>query len=288
MKNRLLLGGKVIIVFFACIGLLFTGVFVAMQFGFLNVRGSINTRNKFFTTNQTNNKIAPLASSSPLCEFESVGTCPWNTTPEWNVVKNGLYKDTAIILRVSEETGVSPRMIASVVVPEQIRFFTANREVFKRYFDPLKILGSLTQFSLGVSGIKQETARAIEVHADDSNSEFYPGTGYGYLLKYDEGVDQASVLYNRLTDEKNHYYSYLYTALFIKEIESQWSRSGYDIRNNPEVIVTLFNIGFGQSKPKPEPQVAGAPIVTGGETYLYGQLGTLFYKSQELIEQFPQ
>ncbi len=53
-------------------------------------------------------------------------------------------------------------MIASVVVPEQTRFFTSNREVFKRYFEPLKILGSLSQFSLGVSGIKEDTAIQIE------------------------------------------------------------------------------------------------------------------------------
>lgn len=33
---------------FALIGLLFTGVFVAMQFGLLNVQGSIAERNSFF------------------------------------------------------------------------------------------------------------------------------------------------------------------------------------------------------------------------------------------------
>lgn len=35
----------VIIILFALIGLVFTGVFVAMQFGWLNVRGSIDARN---------------------------------------------------------------------------------------------------------------------------------------------------------------------------------------------------------------------------------------------------
>ncbi|MGM3099375.1 hypothetical protein, partial [Bacillus cereus group sp. BC327] len=72
----------------------------------------------------------------------------------------------------------------SVVVPEQTRFFTSNREVFKRYFEPLKILGSLSQFSLGVSGIKEETAIQIENQALDSTSPFYPGLGMAALFSY--------------------------------------------------------------------------------------------------------
>lgn len=288
MKKHLPLITKILVIFFACIGLIFVLVFIAMQFGLLNVRGSIQARNQFFTTKQLGNAGAPLAPSAPVCDADIVGTCAWNTTPEWEVVKNGLYKDTAILLRVAEETGVSPRMIAAVVVPEQTRFFTANREVFKRYFEPLKILGSMTQFSLGVSGIKQETAQLIEKYSSDTTSEFYPGEGMDKLIAYDVEANKDSQLYNRLTDDKDHYYSYLYAALFIKQIESQWKRAGFDVSDKPEVIVTLFNIGFAHSKPNANPQVAGAEIVTGGKSYVYGQLGALFYRSDELVDQFPR
>lgn len=268
---------------FAVIGLLFSGVFVAMQMGLFNVRGSIAERNEFFGEFG----LAPQASSTPPCANASQVSCDWQGTPEWPVIKGGLQKDADIIARVSNETGVPERIIAAVVVPEQIRFFTSEREVFKRYFEPLKILGSLSQFSLGVSGIKQETANAIERYANDPASPFYPGEGYAALIAYAPGADHDAELYARLTDAKNHYYSYLYTAIYIKEVEAQWQKTGYDITQNPGVLVTLFNIGFQKSVPKANPGPGGAFISTGGKTYSYGALGQNFYSSAELIDIFP-
>ena len=267
---------------FALIGVLFTVVFFGMQFGIFNVRGSTLERNTFFKNN------LPPVSNTKLCRMEDISVCDWRETEEWNVVKEGLLKDVEIINRVSRETGVSPRMIAAVVVPEQIRFFTANREVFKRYFEPLKILGSLSQFSLGVSGIKQDTAEAIEKNILDSDSEFCPGQDFSPLIAYNDQTDKSSELYNRLTDSKNHYYSYLYTALFIKQIESQWKGKGFNITKNPGVITTLFNLGFSASKPNAYPIIGGSLIEVGGKTYVYGELGSLFYESTELIEVFPR
>jgi hypothetical protein len=263
----------------ALIGAAFVAVFVAMQFGLLNVRGSIADRNAFFGAATTTPNVP--------CADQGATVCAWDQTPEWQVVAGGLQKDAPIIARVSAETGVSQRMIATVVVPEQVRFFTSNREVFKRYFEPLKILGSLSQFSLGVSGIKQETANDIEKYAGDPMSQFYPGAGMSSLIAYASTTNHDTELFNRLTDAKDHYYSLLYTALYIKEIESQWQAQGFDISKNPEAIATLFNVGFAASHPNANPRAAGAAIETGGHTYLYGQLGALFYNSNELTDIFP-
>lgn len=277
-------GGLAVLVIFALIGLAFTAVYIAMQFGLLNVRGSIDDRNAFFLGGKNEEKKAIPAQP---CVDVNQKTCDWHQSPEWVVVAGGLEKDASIIHRVSSETGVSARLIASVVVPEQIRFFTAEREVFKRYFEPLKILGSLSQFSLGVSGIKQETAAEIERHASDPNSPFYPGEGYAALIAYAPGVNHDAELYNRLTDDKNHYYSYLYTAIYIKEIQMQWERAGFPISNKPEIVGTLFNIGFAKSQPKADPQVAGAPVSVGGKSYTFGDLGGRFHTSLELRTVFP-
>ncbi len=262
---------------FALIGLAFTFVFVGMRFGIFNVPGTIAERNSFF--------IMPQRGAA--CDTADT-LCAWNQTPEWETIAGGLQKDAAIIAKVSAETGVPARMIAAVVVPEQIRFFTSEREIFKSYFEPLKILGSLSQFSLGVSGIKEDTARAIEVHANDTTSSFYPGPGMGALVAYAPGTNQGTALFDRLTDPENHYYSYLYTALFIKEIESQWSHAGYDVSKNAGVIATIFNIGFGSSKPNAAPIAGGSPITLGGRTYAFGELGGDFYDSNELIALFPK
>ena len=274
---------------FSLIGMVFTAVFLGMQFGLFNVRGSILERNAFFTKGSSSQSASVTASvpSQPCVEL-SQKVCAWNETPQWQVVAGGLLKDVSIIERVASETGVSSRLIASVVVPEQIRFFTSEREVFKRYFEPLKILGSLSQFSLGVSGIKQETAVQIEQYANDPTSPFYPGDGYGKLLVYAPGADHDKELYNRLTDAKNHYYSYLYTAIYIREIQMQWNRAGYPLVTKPEIIGTLFNIGFQGSHPNAAPQVAGASITTGGTSYTFGELGGLFYDSRELLSAIPR
>ena len=230
-----------------------------------------------------------MATTTALCDENGQTFCAWNQTSEWATVSGGLEKDAAVIEKVSGETGIPARMIAAVVVPEQLRFFTSEREIFKSYFEPLKILGSLSQFSLGVSGIKQETANDEEKNASDSASPFYPGPNMAPLIAYEESTTTHNdALYNRLTDPKDHYYSYLYTALYIKEVEAQWQKSGFDIHSNPAVIATLFNIGFANSKPNASPQVGGAPITIGGTTYLFGELGADFYASDELTNIFPK
>ncbi len=269
---------------FALIGLFFTIVFVGMQFGFFNVPGTIAERNRFFTEHISPNEQTAAAIRSGCA---SASPCLWNETPEWAVVREGLRKDKEVISRVAQETGVPARLIAAVVVPEQLRFFTSEREVFKRYFEPLKILGSLSQFSLGVSGIKEDTAHAIEQHASDPSSPFYPGAGYDALLAYPDDADPTRERFLRLTDAKDHYYSYLYTAIFLKEVTMQWANEGYAIAHAPGITTTLFNIGFDRSIPKPNPKTGGALIEIGGTKYTFGELGAYFYDSEELRDIFP-
>jgi hypothetical protein len=281
---------------FALIGLGTVGVYVGMQHGLLNVPGSIIERNAFFgrvpayVTTDAGDEIA-IAEATNGCKppLSQTTPCEWNETIYWDTVKGGLEKDAVVIQRVATETGVDARIIAATVVPEQTRFFTDNRDVFKRYFEPLKLLGSMSQFSLGVTGIKQETARQIEEYARSTSSEFYPGDTVAPLLAYTdaEQTDTDAALFARLTNEKDHYYSYLYTAIYLKQITAQWQKAGYDVQHRPDVLVTLFNIGFAASVPKANPQVAGSRVTNGGQSYSFGYLGTLFYQSDELTDLFP-
>lgn len=287
MNKNLKILAKVSLYIFAFIGIAFTAVFFAMQFGLLNVRGSISERNSYFGNVPKIGSGVEDTSNGCIGSENKNETCEWNETSQWDVVKQGIIKDATVINRVSKETGISARMIVASVIPEQLRFFSDNREVFKRYFEPLKILASLSKFSLGVSGIKQDTAVIVEKYSQDKDSVFYPGEGISDLIKYNQDGGRDQELFNRLTDEKNHYYSYLYTAIFLKQIESQWKNAGYDISDRPDVLVTLFNLGFDASKPKDNPQVGGAQISQGGKNYTFGLLGTLFYHSDELIDVFP-
>lgn len=306
----------VVVLVFALIGMVVVAVFMAMRFDLLNVRGASAARDRFFTeaarertlvsttfataTHSSGGTIPPAPQGAPdpnalaSSIFNGDTSCPdtapcsWERTREWYVVESGLRKDAPVLLRVAEETGVPARLIAAAVVPEQLRFFTAEREVFKRYFEPMKLLGTLSQFSLGVSGIKEETARAIEAHAASTTSPFYPGPDVRPLIAYAPEGARHNELFERLTDEHDHYYSYLYTALFMREIEAQWARSGYDLDGDVGTLVTLFNIGFDASEPKASPTPGGAQITVGGTTYTYGELGARFFASNALTDVFPR
>lgn len=287
---------KVSIYAFSCIGLLFTAVYVGMQFGVFNVQGSITQRDSFYG-NLT--KIAPTASVTPVipsttssitaptlnCSQQN-SNCAWVSSPEWGTVDAGLIKDSGIINEVASQTGVSARMIIASVAPEQLRLFTSEREIYEKYFQPLKVLGSMTDFSLGIAGVKQQTANQIEANLSDVNSPFYPGPGYSELITYPAGASHATALYDRLTSN-NHYYDYLYVGLFIKELESQWLKAGYNIDQRPDVITTLYNIGIDKSVPKSDPEAGGATIMVNNQSYSFGELGTLIYNSDQLTSVFP-
>ena len=227
-----------------------------------------------------------------------------------------------------QETGVSERLLITPLVVEQLRMMTSEREVFKRYFQPFAVLGTQTQFSLGIYGIKEGTARQIEENLKNPVSSRYLGPAYEHMLDYgvtgldltvdddtlepvkkntddandaftssNSSVSQETIAPNvktltgsdadrirRLTDEKNRYYAYLYAALYLKEIMTEWYNAGYDIADRPEILMTLYNLGFGKSVPKDNPQTGGAVITLNGTDYTFGSLAFYFYYSGELSE----
>ena len=91
-----------------------------------------------------------------------------------------------------------------------------------------------------------------------------------------------------MTDQHDHYWSYLYAGLYIQEVEAQWRRAGYPIDGNVAVISTLYNIGFTHSNPNPNPQVGGAAISLSDGTRSFGALAAEFYNSDLLTDILPR
>ena len=211
---------------------------------------------------------------------------PWMNSVEWEALKVAILKDTATINKAGRLTGVEPRMIASCLIGEQIRLFNSKREMFKKYLGPVKVLSVQSQFSYGVNGIKELTAIDVENHLKDPNSEFYMGKNYEHLLDF-ETTDPTSERYKRLVDYRNHLYSYLYTGCILHQTMLQWKRAGYDISHRPDILFTLFNVGFPQSHPKANPRCGGSHITVAGQEYTFGAIGFDFYFSGELVEAFP-
>ncbi len=228
--------------------------------------------------------ISSQSSTDAITETSSV--YPWENTPEWATLAQAITKDAPMIDQVAAETGVEPRMIAAQLIGEQLRLYNTERELYKSAFAPLNILGSETQFSLGVMGIKPDTAAAVENNLTNPSSDYYPGPNYSHLLDFTTS-DHNTERYDRITNEHNHYYAYLYGALFIKEVETQWAKAGYDISHRPEIISTLYNLGFAGSHPNVDPQVGGTAITIDGTTYTFGSLGYEFYYSGALEAAIP-
>jgi hypothetical protein len=271
MSNPLKYIFTIIVYLFALIGLLLVLAYLSVQFGFTKTKGIVDTQHDYFK-----NASVDLQ---------------WTKIPEWETLQVAISKDTTAIQKAAEVTGVPARLMVACLVVEQLRLFTSEREVFKAIFAPLKILGNQSQFSWGVMGIKQDTARAIEAHLTDHTSPWYIGSAYEHTLDYpatSTGDERDALRFTRLTDEHNRYYSYLYAELYIKEIETQWAKAGFAIEDKPEIVATLFNIGFEHSHPNSAPQSGGAEIDINSNTYGFGGLAAEFYYSNQLRDQFPK
>jgi len=262
------------ILIFAGIGFFLTAGFLAINTGLTNDGGLPD--NKLVTVDLTKKPTIPTQTDYI-----------WDKDAEWQALVGGIEKDALLIDQVSKQTGVPTRLIVSQLVVEQLRLFHSEREVFKRYFGPLKILGNQTMFSWGVLGFKEDTARQVEGNLKDKTSDFYLGSRYENILDF-KTADIDSERFDRLTNEKDHYYSYLYGALYIKQIITQWQKAGFNIANQPAIIATLFNIGFANSQPKSNPQIGGSEIDIGDTKISFGELASQFYYSDELIEYFPR
>ena len=335
---------------FAIAGFVFCFVYFAMQFGWLNVRGSISERNSYFnidknlkientTVNnleiicQINvlNKYAPLTSvniyktltngaSDELlktmvgvasrrfandylynkdmdnCKNSDSGmralnipisAYAWADTDQWNLMKEVFTRDQEVIKKAAKDAGISPRLILSGVIGEQFRFFNNRRESFKSYFEPLKILASLTNTSFGIAGLKPKTVGIIEDNLKNKNSPFYLTPDMEHIVDYNNVIDIESERMARITNAKDPYYSYLYVGLYMREIIAQWQKKGFDISNRPEILSTLYNLGFYYSIPKDNPVTGGTMININNTDYTFGDIGYEFYYSGELSSIYP-
>lgn len=337
-KNKLKIFFKIIIYIFAVWGFVLTAVFFAMKFGLTKSSSMIDAQSDYFKN---------LSLEDDDTNKQKVADENWQyiqSLPEWDTIKSGILKDKNLIDKVSKETGVNSRLIITPLVAEQLRLMTSEREIFKKYFAPLGVLGSQTQFSLGIYGIKEKTAKQIEANLKNLNSPYYLGKQYENILDYKDSntsllvyadtlepvkdqninpttssstnifssstptnssstlnstsslssMDRKTILLTgsdeerikRLTNSKDHYYSYLYAALYMKQLMTAWKGVGYDISNRPEIISTLYNIGFENSRPNANSQVGGAQIDLNGKTFSFGSIGFYFYFSDELVGVF--
>ncbi|MFM8595607.1 MAG: hypothetical protein ACKOBN_00775 [Flavobacteriales bacterium] len=214
----------------------------------------------------------------------------------WKTFCDAVRKDKAAIDSASRITGVESRMIVMCLVGEQVRMFNANRERFKQYVYPFSRVILPKNRGYGVTSILEHTALQIEQNLINEKSPFYPGD---YFYKCLNTTDAAPGLVvdsikahqhktiQRLIMGGDHFYSYLYTAFLIRQYQAHWQRAGQDLSFRPEIVGTLFNLGFHKSKPKKNPEVGGSSFSVGNKEYTFGGLCYEFYYSGEMLRDFP-
>lgn len=210
----------------------------------------------------------------------------WMNSNQWAALKQAIVKEKSVIDQAAAAAGIEPRLIVTTLIGEQIRLYNTNREVFKSYLGPVKVLVTETKFSMGVTGIKEVTAMRIENYLRDSISPFYISPKYEHILDFESELDSVERI-QRLTDNETHYYSYLYAGIMLHQFQKQWERAGFDISYNAGILATLFNLGFNLSVPKAAPEIGGAQITIQGIPHTFGGLAFDFYYSGELIDEFP-
>ena len=151
-----------------------------------------------------------------VSQQENATVIPWMATEEWQMLRESILRDSAMLIKAGTITGVEPRLIVACLVGEQIRLFNTNREIVKQYLGPVKVLSVQSQFSYGVNGIKEHTAIAVERNLKDTTSEFYMGKHYEHILDFATDNHETE-RYNRLVDYRNHLYSYIYTGCILHQ-----------------------------------------------------------------------
>ncbi len=263
----------IIIYIFAAIGLFLVAGYFAIRLGLTNQKGIIDIQREAFLG-------AKPAAVAPY-------NGPWRNSEEWLIMEDATRRDAEVITRAARDSGIPPRIIVANLISEQLRLFFTDREDYKKFFYPLKILGPQTQFSWGVMGMKEATAVEVEKNLKDPTSPYYLGPSYEHILDF-KTADITKERFTRMTDQHDHYYSYLYAGLYIRQIETQWANAGFPISKNAGVISTLYNIGYKYSVPKADPQIGGAEITLSDGTRSFGGLAAEFYNSDLLVEVFPQ
>jgi hypothetical protein len=229
-------------------------------------------------------------------KFNSGSVYAWSNYTVWKQFCNTIIKDKRAIDSVSRLTGVESRIIVMCVVGEQLRMFNSGREKFKQYVYPYSRLILPSNRGYGVSGILEHTALRIESTLFNEKDPFYPGDYFQQTINvrdsFPEVINDSISAHKHKTIQRlikggDHYYSYLYTAFLMRQFQAHWEKNKFDLSNRPEILGTLFNLGYQKSKPKKNPEVGGSTFKIGEKDYTFGGLCFEFYYSGEMQDAFP-
>ena len=179
-----------------------------------------NTMLKAVSINLSNSSDSLNSFSMDTIKQKSKYVQNWMNSKEWETLKETLINERSSIDSAAMVSGVESRLILCCLIGEQMRIYNQSRERLKNFWGPFKKLSFMTNLSYGVTGIKEGTAILIENNLKNSLSVYYLGKEYEHILDYSTDNIEDERLY-RLKNYYNHFYSYLYAALILKQTKVQ-------------------------------------------------------------------
>ncbi len=151
--------------------------------------------------------------------------------PDSALAKIGTNK--ILIESSTEKFHINPSYLAAIIFTER----TLNYDWKDDALDVLLAKAGRNS-SIGFTQVKLKTAYWIERQLDDSLSVFFPGGKYTGIVP----VSKSPV--ELLTKLQNDSLNILYAAAYLRIIQSRWAKAGFTIAGKPEIIGTLYSIGF--------------------------------------------
>jgi len=169
--------------------------------------------------------------------------------------------------KISKALWIDYRLVMSAILTEQVRYAMTERGEMKKFLQKTPVLLYLTRFSYWIWWIKSFTAEKVRNDA----------IAYWYWKDLEKHIyiSWETAWKNILI---NKYYQVAYPAYLIKNIITRWKKAGYNIENNPGVIITLYNFwNIEGKKPHGLPKVGWSDISIKSKSYNFGWLGESFY-----------
>ena len=183
------------------------------------------------------------------------------------------------INKYSNELGVDARIVAGVIYVEMFRNLTTEKGFIEQKLESRHVTRTLLKIkghTVGIGQIHMQVMERCIENFNNPNSPFYMGKEFENYVTWKD-FDKAEEAKNYVDELGIHHSEYTnpdaqikFVAAMIAQLQTQWKNAGYDISDKPEILGTLYNLGFDKSNPKANPRSGGSINFIFGKEMRFG------------------
>jgi len=193
-------------------------------------------------------------------------------------VNEAMEKLSIHINKYSNELGINARTVGGVIYVEMFRSLTTPKGYIEKKmlgYIGGRILLSIKNATYGVGQMTSTEMMNCIQNLKDPNSPFYLGEKFSNYLSlddYEKALEHTEEEHYGVihTEDKNAYIQIKFAAAMIAQFSQQWKNAGFDISKKPEILGTLYNLGFKKSHPHKNPKSGGTMNFIFGKSVNFG------------------